>query len=116
MTPRVAELLGSCPEILLIDLRGSGVRAAQLSSLRSRYALSSVQGAVLSRTAAMVLAAVTHEQFVCAGAAEHGADVSAIKVARAAPSSEAVVCAPAAVNEGVEALLQAAAEAAGDAF
>ena len=107
VTPRVAELLGSCPDILLLDLRGSGVKAAQLASLRARFALSAVQGGVLSRTgSALVLASVTLEQFVCADAASHGVALAAI---RAGPQHSSALQL---VNDGVAALLQAAAEVA----
>lgn len=125
MTPRAVDLLSSCPDILLLDLRGSGVKAAQLAPLRARYALSAVQGAVLSRTAALVLAAVTLEQFVCADAAQHGAAAAAVKVGTAvSPGSAATLIQLASagqqpggssssqqwVNQGANALLQAAAE------
>lgn len=116
MTPRVVELLASCSDIVLLDLRGSGVRAGQLAPLRSRFALSAVQGAVLSRTAALVLAAVTLGQFVCADAAQHGAAVAAISMTAAASTGQHVgheaVRPQQWVNQGVQALLQAAAEVA----
>jgi hypothetical protein len=110
VTPAAVDLLVSCPDIVLLDLRGSGVRAAQLGTLRSKYALSAVQGAVLSRTAAMVLAAVTLDQFVCCDAAQHGAAVAEIRVGQAAAGQQSVGLQHW-VNEGVCALLQAAAEA-----
>lgn len=120
VTPRVVELVGSCPDILLLDLRGSGVKAAQLAPLRARYALSAVQGAVLSRTAAMVLAAVTLEQFVCADAVQHGPVAAAVRVEVAAACRQSAVGSSHSslrwVNQGVAALLQAAADAAGAPF
>lgn len=120
VTPQVVELVSSCPDILLLDLRGSGVKAAQLAPLRARYALSAVQGAVLSRTAAMVLAAVTLEQFVCADAVQHGPAAAAARVeAAAAGRQSAAVSGHSSLQwviEGVAALLQAAADAAGAPF
>lgn len=114
VTPRVVELLSSCADILLLDLRGSGVKAAQLAPLRAKFMLSNVQGAVLSRTAAMVLAAVTLDQFVCADAAQHGAAVAATAAGAAAGGWLQVGFSDQTVqqwvNEGVTALLQAAAE------
>jgi hypothetical protein len=113
VTPTAVELLSSCADITLLDLRGSGVKAAQLAPLRAKFALSAVQGAVLSRTAAMVLAAVTWEQFVCADAAQHGAAVAASAGGTAAPAQQVAGCGCSVqqwVNQAVAALLQAAAE------
>lgn len=117
VTPAVTSLLSSCDEVVMLDLRGSGVRAAQLAPLRARFALSMVQGAVLSRTAAMVLAAVTWEQFVCADAAQHGAAVAASTVGAPAAAAGQQVSGRGCssqqwVNQGVAALLQAAADVA----
>lgn len=115
VTPAAVDLLSSCADIILLDLRGSGVKAAQLAPLRAKFALSAVQGAVLSRTAAMVLAAVTWEQFVCADATQHGAAVAASAVGAAAAAQQVAGCGSSVqqwVNQGVAALLQAAAEVA----
>jgi hypothetical protein len=114
VTPQVVlRLLSSVDDIVLLDLRGSGVRAGQLAPLRARHALSaSFQGAVLSRTAAMVLASVTLEQFVCAHAGQHGAAVAAVRVGPAAGvAGEGGGASQQWVNQGVNALLQAAAAA-----
>lgn len=111
VTPQVVGLLSSVDNIVLLDLRGSGVRAGQLAPLRARHALSaSFQGAVLSRTAAMVLASVTLEQFVCADAAQHGAAVAAVRAGPAAVGQGGA--SQQWVNQGVNALLQAAAASA----
>lgn len=113
VTPQVVGLLSSVDNIVLLDLRGSGVRAGQLAPLRARHALSaSFQGAVLSRTAAMVLASVTLEQFVCADAAQHGAAVAAVRVGPAAAAVGQGGASQQWVNQGVNALLQAAAASA----
>lgn len=39
--------------------------------LRSKFALSAIQGAVLSRTAALAAAAITLDMFVCSAPSEH---------------------------------------------
>jgi hypothetical protein len=107
VTPRAAELLAACPSLVLVDLRGSGVRAGQLMPLRTRHVLCAPQGGVLSASAALALAAVTMDQFVC-GWPEHGAAAFA--------ALEDPEGAQAWVNHGAQRLLDAAAEAAAAAL
>lgn len=52
-------------------MRGSGVTASQLVPLRRKFSLNASQGAVLSRSAAMTLAAVALGGFVCCQPVEH---------------------------------------------
>lgn len=71
ITPRTAELLRSLPDLVFLDMRGSGVTASQLVPLRTKFSLRTPQGAVLSRSAAMALVAVSLDGFVCSQPAEH---------------------------------------------
>jgi hypothetical protein len=85
ITAKAAELLLCCPDIIFLDLRGSGVKAHQLLPLRTKFQLSAVQGAVLSRSAAVAAAAVSHDAFLCVDPSAHS---SAAGVTAAAVSGQ----------------------------
>jgi len=78
----------SCSDIVFVDLRGSGVTNAQLMPLRSKFALSAIQGAVLSRTAALAAAAITLDMFLCSAPSQHNiAGMTVIQGSRAEEDS-----------------------------
>lgn len=52
-------------------MRGSGVTASQLVQLRAKFNLKAPQGAVLTSSAAMAVAAVSLDAFVCAAPLKH---------------------------------------------
>jgi hypothetical protein len=60
----VAHLLGQ-QQLDFLDVRGTGITAAELQPLVQRFLLSRVQGAVLARSVAVAAAAVPEGAFVC---------------------------------------------------
>lgn len=71
VTAHTAQLLSCLTDLIFLDMRGSGVTASQLTPLRRKFSLNAPQGAVLSRSAAMTLAAVALDRFVCCQPVEH---------------------------------------------
>eukprot|EP00877_Chromochloris_zofingiensis_P011362 jgi/Chrzof1/647/Cz01g23200.t1 len=67
ITPnRVVDMLLSSADLMYLDMRGTGVKAAALQPLQRRFALASLQGAVLTRSTAVAAASVRLGLFVCA--------------------------------------------------
>eukprot|EP00879_Flechtneria_rotunda_P026870 GHRR01028708.1.p1 GENE.GHRR01028708.1~~GHRR01028708.1.p1 ORF type:complete len:352 (+),score=112.36 GHRR01028708.1:939-1994(+) len=72
VTARTAELLMCLEQLTFLDMRGTAIQASQLLPLKIRFALSAIQGAVLSRSAAVAAAAVAADLFVCGAGSGDG--------------------------------------------